>query len=112
MLRLSLLLCFDESIQTFDKEGGRALDRPCFVLGYARITTTIFTVQITDFQKSNILEKRAFVFLVSLDLIVIFVPLDRYGQGTRNQTLQMGKRGFDTFRLLQLSCERWWNDLI
>lgn len=111
-LRLPLSRYSDESVQTFDKQGGGTLDRPCFVLGYARIATTVFTLQVRDFQKSYILKKGAFVFLVSLDLVVIFEPLDCYGQGTRNQTLQVSKRGFDTFRLLQLSCKRWRNYLI
>lgn len=110
--KLRLSLCSAEPAQTFNKQDGRALDRPCFVLSYAGITATVFTVKIGDFQKSNVLEKRAFVFVVGLNLFVVLVPVDGDGQGTRNQTLQVSKRGFDAFRLLQLSCERWWNYLI
>lgn len=99
-------------VQTFDKQDPRALDSSRFVFSNAGIAAAIFTVKIRDFQKSNILEECAFVFLISLDLFVIFVPLYGYWQGARYKTLQMSKRSFDTFRLLQFSCERWWNYLI
>lgn len=78
-------------VQTFDKQDPRALDRSCFVLSDASIAATVFTVKIRDFQKSNILKECAFVFFISLDFFLIFVPLNGYRQGARYKTLQMSK---------------------
>lgn len=78
-------------VQTFDKQDPGALDRSRFVFSDAGIAATVFTVKIRDFQKGNILEECAFMFLISLDLFLIFVPLYGYRQGARYETLQMSK---------------------
>lgn len=98
--------------QTFDKQDPRALHSASLVFSDAGVAATVSTLQTRDFQEGHVFIERDFVFVVSLDLVLIFVPLYRDGQGARNQTLQVSEGPFDTFGLLQFSCERWWNDLI
>lgn len=61
-------------VQTFDKQVPRALDSSCFVFSDAGVAAAIFTVKVRDFQRGNALKECAFMFLISLDLFLVFVP--------------------------------------
>ena len=103
---------YEMCVQTFDEQDAGALHGPRFVFSDAGIAAALFTVQVRDFQESNIFKECAFVFLISLDLFLIFVPLNGYGQRAGHKALQMSKRPFETFCLLQFSRKRRGNDLI